>query len=209
MIVRRQPLVSIVDRFAFGKRARAGQDPHERRHYARLSDLAYKDDMTRHVGAQQLGLNYDRELSNSQTAVFNGNGRTVVSFRGTVPSDMKDLSADASILMSVQKAHPRFQESVDHTKKVVAKYGPNVVLTGHSLGGSIADHVSKETDLPAVVYNPGSSPHTSANPSIHTTVYRNPTDIVSSGYGAWPVPVAVGLAGFGSGAHRVEQFYDQ
>lgn len=203
------PLVSLAQRFAFSKRVKMGSNPQEQRHYAKLSDLAYKEEATRSQEAERMGLVYDTELSNPHAAVFNGNGQTVISFKGTDPTNFYDLSADASILLDAQGLHPRFRESVQHTRKVMDKYGSNVVLTGHSLGGSVADYVSKETDLPAVVYNPGSNPNGMANVSRNTTVYRHPLDMVSSGYGVWPVPVAVGVAGFGAGAHGVEQFYDQ
>jgi hypothetical protein len=204
-----QPLRELANQFVFGPQAKSGSDPVEREHYAQLSDMAYMSPENRQAQAQLLGYQYDQELSDPYTAVFHRQqGPAVVAFRGTVPTHPPDLGADASILVGVQAQHPRFKQSLDLTNRVRTKHGPQVVLTGHSLGGAIAEHVSLNTDLPAIVYNPGSSPYFPVRSSPHTVVYRHPMDIVSSGYNDWPIPLWRGLIRLGTGDHSVTQFYD-
>jgi hypothetical protein len=56
--------------------------------------------------------------------------------------------------------------------KVKQEYG-DVTLTGHSLGGFLADYVGRKHDEQAVVFNPGLSPLTASimpNPSDKKTV---------------------------------------
>ena len=79
--------------------------------------------------------------------------------------------------------HPRFIEAVNHYDYVKAKYD-NVDLTGHSLGGTIADYVGRMNDERAVVFNPGESPFSlsviPASQTSKTRIYRTNTfDIVS------------------------------
>jgi predicted esterase YcpF (UPF0227 family) len=42
--------------------------------------------------------------------------------------------------------------------KLRAKYGDNIILSGHSLGGRISGGLSQKYRIPAIIYNQGSSP---------------------------------------------------
>lgn len=100
----------------------------------------------------------DKELSDPDRSVFHNpqSKKAVVSFRGTRPTNLRDLAADLKIARGTQADSIRFKKSKTQTQKAVAKYGKeNVTLTGHSLGGSQAIHVGEKLGLQAHAYNPG------------------------------------------------------
>jgi glutathione peroxidase-family protein len=102
------------------------------------------------------GYKIDQALSDKETKVFvNQKGKVIVSFRGTAAT--QDLVSDLGIVTGDRGA--RFIKSLDVTKKAIAKYGQeNVEVTGHSLGGTIARHVSEKLGLKGKAFNPGASP---------------------------------------------------
>lgn len=97
----------------------------------------------------------------------NPENEIVVAFRGTEPTDLEDLGADACIGLKVV---PRRQ--ADDARSFfdsVRQANPEsrIVLTGHSLGGFLAKVVASQTGATAITFNaPGISgmagigPHT-------------------------------------------------
>lgn len=86
--------------------------------------------------------------SGFQAGVFSRGGDTVVAFRGTVPSNTGDLLADLKLGMGMNTSHFAQGEAVLSQLK-----GQNVTLTGHSLGGAIAQIVGNRARLPFVTFN--------------------------------------------------------
>ena len=127
--------------------------------YAKLSDSAYKpmhDDS--HVGT---GYDLDQDLSNRNRKVFHNpdTGKAVIAYRGTNPRNIKDLATDALLAAGFKHFSSRFRNAEKAAKAAVSKYGKdNVVLTGHSLGGSQALHVNSRQKLETHAFNPGVSP---------------------------------------------------
>lgn len=111
------------------------------------------------------GYNYDADLSNKKTRVYHNpeTGKTIISHKGTDPTDKKDLVNDALLSVGLLNRYTskRVKKAEDVAKKTQAKYGDNISSTGHSLGGKLANITAQKLDVKnskSEVYNSGSSP---------------------------------------------------
>jgi hypothetical protein len=176
--------------------------PREDMEYAIASQLSYTyydnnndaDQIQRALDTYLDGYSFDPEYSNNNASTFiRPDGTAIIAYRGTRPTNLDDLNTDASILAGQHRTdtpHPRFIEAVNHYNFVKQKYN-NVDLTGHSLGGTIADYVGRMHDEKAVVFNPGESPFSlsviPASNTSKTRIYRTNTfDIVSFANSMYP-----------------------
>jgi hypothetical protein len=139
------------------------------------------------------GFKIDTKLSSLRTSVFHNatTGETVFASRGTDPLDKtgQDQLTDYAILNLAynEKNSARFKSEDARLKATIAKYGRNdLILTGHSLGGSLVIQLSRDNDVEAYAYNPGISlasamdkSHQSNSSKIHIFVTEN--DPVSIG----------------------------
>ena len=96
--------------------------------------------------------------SDSKRTVFINNDikEVVIAHRGTVPTDVKDIAADVSIMVNISGSTARFKTAIQKDKKIKDKYKPlgySIVIVGHSLGGKIAYESAKENKLKAYLYN--------------------------------------------------------
>ena len=113
------------------------------RNYTMPSNLEYLEDM------------YNSETGTSGTAFRNKDtGEVILAFTGTnfQSEFLKDVGTDINEINFPVLDHciPAFE----FYERVRAKYGNNIVLTGHSLGGSIAQRVALEYNVQkTVVYN--------------------------------------------------------
>lgn len=187
--------------------------------YAQLADIAYEDDIgQKSTKAGKLGWNIDYDLTSPDETVFTKNGEAIVAYPGT-RARAKDLVADTDIARG--KIPDRVHRSVGHVSRVKSKYS-TVKLTGHSLGGTVANEVSKMTGHDATIFNPGSSPIYESKRGDRTRVIRNENDLVSHGFRNQAVNVRnksklknllipfTGLYGVGAGQyvdHSLRQFY--
>ena len=144
--------------------------PDQQEFYAKMASVAYgntpegrADKMT------QFNLNndwiQDNDLSNPDISILvNSKTKEVVSsVTGTRITSKKhrfrDLRSDLGIVFGVDKLGSRNSEVKDVVQQARQKYsGYDHTLTGHSLGGKVASNLSKTLDIPAVVFNKGSSP---------------------------------------------------
>ena len=140
------------------------------------------------------GYTFDPEYSNNNAStIIRPDGTAILAYRGTRPTNLDDLNVDASILAGQHKTdipHPRFVEALNHYNFVKQKYN-NVDLTGHSLGGTLADYVGRMNDEKTVVFNPGESPFSvsviNASNTTKTRVYRTKTfDVISFANSLYP-----------------------
>jgi hypothetical protein len=136
------------------------------RKYAALAEAAY----TRAKPME--GYTIDPEFSDRNRTVYidDETGKAHIAFRGTQLSGhgkegsrWADVGADALIALSLQDLGYRFRGARKVTKQVMEKYGgaDNVVLHGHSLGGSVGLYVHSRLgkNKPEVhAFNPGVSP---------------------------------------------------
>jgi hypothetical protein len=170
------------------KKVRVEQKPEkEKNNNAQLSKLAYELDLNqRIIKAAELGYQVDKDLSTENHTVFFDpyTKKTVVAYRGTIPTKVDDLLADVDIAKGNRK-HQRFADALEVAQRTNKKYGQdNVTLTGHSLGGTQALHASEYFGNNAHVYNPGSSPlfEQGFKRTDNKKIERREDDLVSSGY---------------------------
>jgi len=141
-----------------------GKDNKQQTFYANMSDLAYKNVSVRMKKLPE-GFKLDRDLSNEDIMIaYNPTTKEVVSAvtgsRFTSRKHaMRDIRSDLGIAMGTDRLGKRTKEVGSIVKKAKVKYGDyDHTLTGHSLGGRVAQNISKQTGVPAVVFNRGSSP---------------------------------------------------
>lgn len=134
-----------------------------------FSKLAYEkdDERSKQLAKTNPDYKYDPKLSTREHAIFTNptSHKTVIAYRGTDFSDKKrwhkDLKSDLMIGMGMQGLDPRHRQAnrtYDKVKKAMPGY--EVSVTGHSLGGSLANHVAKnrKSSDKAVAFSRGSGP---------------------------------------------------
>jgi len=146
---------------------------------ADISQAAYDGRNTRAASID--GYEYDNTLSTRRTAFYRNptTGEVVQSNRGTVATNVKDLTADAAIATGTFGGSSRLKKATQQAKAAQKKYGVTPTETGHSLGGTTAEYVASKTGGKAVVFNPGSSPLGSAPQTPDTRVYTTGVDPIS------------------------------
>ena len=113
------------------------------RKYSIPSNMDYLEDM------------YDPETGTSATAFRNKDtGEIILAYTGTnfQSEFLKDGAVDVTEVVTAGEGH--YKPAFEFYERVRAKYGNNIVLTGHSLGGNIAQRVALEDNVQkTVVYN--------------------------------------------------------
>lgn len=115
------------------------------RNYNIPSNMEYLEDM------------YDPKTGTSGIAFRNKDtGEVILAYTGTNlsfrPEVLKDAGTDFNEVIIAGGEH--YKPAYEFYERVRAKYGNNIVLTGHSLGGNIAQRVALEYNVQkTVVYN--------------------------------------------------------
>jgi hypothetical protein len=124
---------------------------------ATFADQAYEDADKRQQEVD--GYQYDRSLSDANTAIYHNKekGKTYMGLRGTKPTSANDLYHDYHIARGSQRDKPLYQKDQVDYEKVKAKYGGTIAASGHSLGGSRAQALSKKKGVQSTSFNPGTS----------------------------------------------------
>lgn len=144
-----------------------------------------------------MGYKYDSDLSAKRWAIYvkDDTKQINLGFRGTIPTNIRDLGSDLKILIqdTFKSPIPTFKRSVymkearEVYKNVLSKYpGYDITITGHSLGGRVSLETAKEFNDNAVMFNAGGgdfSRNQIPKGSIH---YRAPTDPISVGFATDP-----------------------
>ena len=124
--------------------------------YANLAAAAY-------TNKTPAGYKKDRRLSDRRSKVYTKNDKVYIAYRGTNPTNISDLWADARILTSTEAYSQRFMEAERKLHATRDKYpSAKPELLGHSLGGSLAAYVGhgNRLDKGVVTFNRGVSPLT-------------------------------------------------
>ena len=134
--------------------------------YARMAQLAYKNEADRIAGLKNHGFVLDKDLSNDDVFVaHNPDTKEVVhgitgSRFGSKKHKWRDIRSDLGIVAGVDRMGKRTKEVESVVKKSMKKYGKtyNYTNTGHSLGGRVSSNVSKKLGIDHVGFNSGTSP---------------------------------------------------
>jgi hypothetical protein len=130
----------------------------------------------------------------------------ILAYRGTDPTNPNDLFADAIILGGMHRdavdlRDTRFNLADKYYLDAKVKY-TNVDLTGHSLGGAMADVIGTNYNEKSVVFNPGASPMEFLNknyPQSTSKVYKTATlDLLSMSSRGYATPIEVPQSEIGS-----------
>jgi filamentous hemagglutinin family protein len=118
--------------------------------------------------------------------------KVVISFRGTGLSQLGDLLSDAGVLTGLSITQDQFMQATSFYNDVFSMLGgsfnnPTIVITGHSLGGALAQYVGATTGKETYAFNSAAVPASvilsnnisSSNNNIH--VIRSTLDPVSLG----------------------------
>lgn len=132
--------------------------------YGDLSSAAYEYKKGKKHSRTPAGYEVDHSLSDQESQVYvNPKTKHVIhAVRGT--ANKGDVVTDGHLLVGNLQNTKRYKKESAKMKKIHAKYkkgGHQVSVTGHSLGGGIADRLTKDhsnTVDHAVTYNAGEDP---------------------------------------------------
>jgi hypothetical protein len=141
-----------------------------------------------------LGYTYKKGLSNANLSTYidKPDKKIIVSVRGTVPSNFRDLVSDIGIVSSDKTFNTtRLSNHKRMIDQILDKYpGYKLILTGHSLGGYLVEQLAETyPTAQGIVFNPGTSLSTTnlSNPQNNVIGYRTRGDPVSAGYSSIPM----------------------
>jgi hypothetical protein len=162
-----------------------GNEKDDLQKYLNFAESSYKS-VDDNSGVPK-GFEIDKSLSdgNRKTFVNKDTKEIVISNTGTrinqSPSKTwKDLKSDFLLATGLQKFDGRVKQSRRHLDAVKNKYKDgNITLTGHSLGGSLANYTSNDPRVKkAITFNQGFTPLTASNSK--STNYYTKGDVISN-----------------------------
>ena len=160
--------------------------------YSNFASEAYIDPNDRQMTL--LNYTYNKKYSNDNLATYidKPSKKIVVSIRGTVPTNFRDIVSDIGIVSSDKTFNiTRLSAHKKMIDEVLQKYpGYKLVLSGHSLGGFLVEQLAETyPNAQAIVFNPGTSlSETNLSPPQSNVIgYRTRGDPVSAGYSSIPM----------------------
>ncbi len=171
--------------------------------HAIVSDAAYQfyengdESAQRELDSYLKGYTIDPQYSDDHAVtILRPDGTAIIGYRGTDPYNIYDIGADTLILFGSHRSkssvipYTRFQRANDYYRTVSKAYDVKSV-TGHSLGGSVADYVARKNNLPASVFNPGEtlSILPGEAPATYDDSYESKTKVYTTGSD----PISIGV----------------
>ena len=114
-----------------------------------------------HTSTDEHGNPYYSTISGMTAAAYRNidTGEIIIAYRGTEPQTMEDILADI-VIVSGQIPSGQRADAQNFYDAVVAQYGRNISVTGHSLGGALAQIIGADNGIPTYTFNaPGVSYH--------------------------------------------------
>ena len=149
---------------------------------AKLIDLSYAKDKK-----STKRFKVDKKYTNDKHTVVNDRktGRKAIIFKGTNPTDLRDIRSDLALAVGQQKRDTRFKNSKSITEKVrkASKRegrGSKLTVIGHSLGGSLAEYSGKKKDKIITVNKGAGIDQIGKRIGKNQTDYRSKYDAVSA-----------------------------
>lgn len=135
-----------------------------------------------HENLINAGYTLDTSLGNDRNKVYVGANDVLLGYRGTDPKSIGDLKSDFSIVTNRYQEDPAFKDAESFYQMVKAKHNKNIVVSGHSLGGTKAIHVAKKFGVQdSYAFNPGTG-LTKLDPG-KTNIFKSEGDIISGRIG--------------------------
>ena len=150
--------------------------------YARLANASYTYEKSSHTDKSNLrrtrevhnelndsqykhikdlkGFRIDKSLSTTDDVVLHNRatGESVVSYRGTVPTNLGDWKTNLRIAHDGAEGTTRYKNAEKVYLSAVKRYGKeNMSVLGHSQGGGISHYIGQKYDVTSHSYNPAIS----------------------------------------------------
>lgn len=151
---------------------------------AKVLKLGYANKKKQGKVMNKYGYKIDSQLSNDNQQVYYNPDKKKLLMNVTGTHKSQDYITDARLALGGLKNTQRFKEADTTLQKAKDKYKENkVVLTGHSLGGSIVNYIKKPDDELYALNSGVTIGQKSRNPNSNAHNYRIAGDVVS-GLGA-------------------------
>ena len=156
---------------------------------AKASRIANEQDFKaaqKYLNENQLDFAIDTELSTRESLVLYNENEVKIVYRGTKPTNAKDLATDFLIWQGHEERSPQFKAAKEQIKQARSRYGQIDELLGYSLGGNKAVSMGNLHNIPSTTFNPflgkslykGSPPKTT---TVRHKVFRTTDDFATFG----------------------------
>ena len=137
---------------------------------ANLSWVAYQPENHKYRALRKYGLNevyflLPKFTNINNTTFYNWQTQTIIlAIRGTDGNNelgerFNDLKTDLQLVLGRLRETSRYEDSKNMLDSIIAEYPQiPIILTGHSLGASIANQLSIDYQIPCVLFNIASTP---------------------------------------------------